>query len=109
MSEFDFTEDEPTEAAPTEIPEEYEFVVQKARKKPMVIEFALVMPGRMRDAVDWIHGHGGAATLGNDQLIIQTLEGPFTVRTGDVIIRGTAGEFYRHDPGLFKENYEVLG
>lgn len=105
MTDFGFTETE----TPDEQPEPFEFTVLKARKKPVVIEFAVVPTGTMSAAVDWIHSHGGAATLGNDQLTIQTLEGPFTVRPGDVIIRGTAGEFYRHDPELFRENYEVLG
>lgn len=86
-----------------------EFEVHECMKKPIKIQSAKATPDNMHQVLDWITGHGHAATLGVDQLIIQTLEGPFTVRPGDYVLRGVRGEFYRCDAEIYEESYDDYG
>jgi hypothetical protein len=89
------------------IPEGLE--VQWARKKPVEVQTVLATAENMPLIVEWILVNGHAATLGEGQMTIQTLEGPFTVRPGDQVIRGLQGEFYRHEGGdFFRQAYDVL-
>lgn len=99
MSEFDFVE---TPEKPAQ-----EFRVRTAIKKPLPIKFARATTDNLDDIARWIAENGGSARVGNDRLYIQTIEGPFTVRPGNVVIQGTAGEFYEHDGELFDKNYVV--
>lgn len=85
--------------------------VRDVRKKPLVIQTVTVTNENLPLIVQWIEDSGHHAVPdGQDQLIIQTLEGPFTSRVGDQVMRGVAGEFYRHEGGdYFKEIYDDLG
>lgn len=83
--------------------------ILQVRSKPVDKQAAHATTDNLAEIVAWIQTEGGAATLGNGQLTIQTLEGPFTVRPGDVVLRGVAGEFYRCDPEIYKTSYEVTG
>lgn len=83
--------------------------VRTARKKPMNIQSVLATQENLSEIVDWIQANGHHAVLGADQLIIQTMEGPFTVRQGDYVMRGIEGEFYRCDPSVYEKSYDDLG
>lgn len=86
------------------------FKVIRARKKPVEVNVVHATTDNLSEIVDWIKSHGHSAVLGNGQLIIQTLEGPFTVRPGDVVIQGVVGEFYRCDSEIYARTYtEELG
>ncbi len=90
-----------------EIPEGLE--VYSARKKPAVVQTVLASTENLGLIAEWINGNGHSATLGNGQLTIQTLEGPFTVRPGSQVMCGLQGEFYVHEGGeFFQQAYDVL-
>lgn len=83
--------------------------IRTVRNRPVQVQAVRATTDNLQEISDWITGHGGATQLGNGQLIIQTLEGPFTVRPGDEVIRGLAGEFYRHEGGeFFEKAYEEI-
>ena len=100
MTTIEFTEMEPE--PPT-------LDIRWTMKKPVRIQAAKATVDNLPLVVDWIVGHGHHAVLGDGQLTIQTLEGPFTVRPGDMVMRGTRGEFYRQDPEVYDENYDDQG
>lgn len=84
--------------------------VHNARKKPAVVQTVLASIENMPLIAEWINSNGHAATLGEGQLIIQTLEGPFTVRPGSQVMCGLQGEFYAHEGGeFFALAYDDLG
>lgn len=73
-------------------------------KKPVVVE-----------ALEYVEGHMDVFKFCptayideyTKELIIPTLEGDFTVKPGDYIIRGVKGEFYPCKPDIFKMTYET--
>lgn len=86
------------------------------RKKPVIIE-----------AIQWFKHGDHPEVLGPDNLnlfnfqkdllnirpeepfgIIQTLEGPHIVRSGDWIIKGVNGEFYACKPDIFEKTYDSV-
>jgi hypothetical protein len=79
----------------------------KYRKKPVVIE-----------AEQWFPIQQHKENLGEDELgvvylsdekgRIETLEGTMTVRPGDWIIVGIAGEKYPCKPDIFEQTYELV-
>lgn len=84
--------------------------VRNVRKKPLVIQSATATTDNLDLIREWIVGSGHHATRDTDMVVIQTLEGPFTVRAGDQVMRGVQGEFYRHEGGdYFTEIYDDLG
>jgi hypothetical protein len=83
--------------------------VHTVRQKPMNVQAVTVTQENLPLVVQWIEDNGHHAVLGNDQLIIQTMEGPFTVRIGDTVMRGIEGEFSRCDPSIYEKSYDVLG
>lgn len=84
--------------------------VHTVRKRPTLAQTVLATTDNMALIADWINDNGHAATLGEGQVIIQTLEGPFTVRPGTQVICGTQGEFSAHEGGeFFKQAYDDLG
>lgn len=84
----------------------------KYRKKPVIIEaihftrelfdekdletLKMFMPGI---TIDGIH---------HDCIVINTLEGKMRVEVGDWIVRGTQGEYYSYNPGVFESTYEKV-
>lgn len=100
---------------PFELPEtDFEFtetveplVIELHRAKPVVRESAVLSTDNLQQVADWITEHGGAVKVGADQLIIQTLEGPFTVRVGDRVVRGASG-FRREDPEIYVAEHEKV-
>lgn len=91
-----------------ETPAEPDFVIRKARSKPVEVQVAKATTDNLAQIVDWITSANHAAVLGDGQLIIQTLDGPFTVRPGDVVIRDTLGGFSRLDAEVYEEHYNEV-
>jgi hypothetical protein len=83
--------------------------VRVVRNKPLDVQAVMVTQENLAQVHAWIESNEHHAVLGNDQLIIQTMEGPFTVRYGDHVVRGIEGEFYRCDPSIYKQSYDDLG
>ena len=93
----------------------------KFRKKPVVIEAFQMTHERLENNSDWPHWLRTAwyRTVGEEgafwcspkdprRLFISTLEGPLTVRPGDWIIRGVAGEIYPCKPHVFEATYDAV-
>ena len=83
---------------------------KKYRKKPVVVE-AMQFLGMEHPSIDtvaaWISEGGcGDMMLFPGLLIIPTLEGNMAAKPGDWIIKGTRGEFYPCELGVFEEVYE---
>jgi hypothetical protein len=83
--------------------------VRAVRKRPLDVQAVILNQDNLPQVHEWIIGNGHHAVLGNDQLIIQTLEGPFVCRFGDAVMRGIEGEFYRCDPSVYEKSYDDLG
>lgn len=83
---------------------------QKARKKPVEIEF-WVFDGTVecgQDIVEWAGSKIYLDTVPSPHLVIPTLEGTMTGSPEDVIIRGVQGEFYPCKPDIFEATYDVV-
>lgn len=93
MTQTDFVQPEP------------DFVIRKAVTKPIEVQTAKATTENMAQILDWITSANHAAVLGDGQLIIQTLDGPFTVRPGDMVIQDPGG-FTRVDGEEFGKFYE---
>lgn len=85
-------------------------IIKRVRSKPQEMEAVLATAANMSQIVEWVHSHGHEATLGIDQLTLQTYEGPFTIRPGDVVVRKPSGAFAREEgePEFFDQAFEVL-
>jgi hypothetical protein len=85
--------------------------IQRVRPKPVEMQAVLATGANMSQIVEWVQGHGHEATLGIDQLTLQTFEGPFTIRPGDVVLRKPSGAFVREEgePEAFDQAFDVLG
>lgn len=84
------------------------FVVQKYRKKPVVIE-AIEWNGANADLVlDFACGSDRKIEKVGDKISIETLEGTMYADIGDYIIKGISGEFYPCKPQIFRKTYEKL-
>lgn len=98
-------------------------MVQKFRKKPVVIEAMRVpqMPASIfainmfHDWVELMKKEGledwmddAEVTVSTEGLHISTLEGVMTASPGDWIIRGVKGEYYPCKPDIFEATYEVV-
>ena len=77
-------------------------MVQKFRKKPVVIE-ALQFTGNFDEIEDFV---GGDAEFRGMELVVATLEGPLHASRNDWIIKGVKGEFYPCKPDIFATTYE---
>lgn len=84
------------------------FVVQKYRKKPVVIE-AIEWNGANADLVlDFVCGSDRKIERVGDRISIETLEGTMYADIGDYIIKGISGEFYLCKPQIFLKTYEKV-
>ena len=96
-------------------------MIQKFRKKPVVIE-ALKWSNNHREMFDfltWDEWNKASMTAIGKHfyidhskvqggLVIRTLEGEHIATIGDYIIKGVAGEFYPCKPEIFVQTYEPL-
>lgn len=95
-------------------------MIQKYRKKPVVIEAVQYIRGKEAPAVEFLGGKepGNCETDTAiysknwwDQSVsitIKTLEGLMEVSDGDYIIKGVNGEFYPCKPDIFEKTYEKV-
>lgn len=97
----------------------------KYRKKPVIVE-AKKFPDNGPDqfeVVQWVRSLNGKIHLYDGNTVsgvktstdanwrwncafIETLEGSMSVKVGDYIIKGVAGEFYPCHPEIFEMTYE---
>lgn len=88
--------------------------MNKARKKPVVIEFQVWWPDDTgKQGTPWHEEwgkvpHGWKVSAVSLDLLIPTLEGEMTAHPGDYIIRGVNGEFYPCKPDIFKKTYDII-
>lgn len=87
-------------------------MIQKARKKPVEIEFIQftdLETGMF--IVDWI-GYGDSvldvSNKDNPVITLVTLEGAMRASMNDYIVKGIHGEFYAVKPDIFHKTYEVI-
>ena len=79
------------------------------RKKPVVIE-AIKWDGSEESWLAMVE-FVGPSLVGRPEfntLKIKTLEGDMFASTGDMIIKGVAGEFYPCKPDIFEATYEAV-
>lgn len=81
------------------------------RKRPVVIDAVQWAPGA--ELPEWLLARLHAGTIRRcgsglaEALIIETLEGTMTARSGDWVIRGMMGEVYPIKPDIFAATYEA--
>ena len=87
-------------------------MVSKYRKKPVVIEAAVLSPSNAHSVAAWCGGkvitygvddHRAKPLLGID---IPTLEGTMRADVRDFVIKGVVGEFYPCKPEIFHKLYD---
>jgi hypothetical protein len=97
----------------------------KFKKRPVVIEAFQMTKERRQDNSDWpnwlnlawnkpwhevgaVSSEDWPTSMGNDRLMIHTLEGKMTVEWNDFIIQGVNGELYSCKPDIFEKTYDEL-
>lgn len=76
-------------------------------KKPIAVEAMQLTNESIQNVVDWIHDTDTRAYwAGENNIVIETLEGDMLAREGDYVIRGVRGEFYSCREDIFLETYE---
>jgi len=92
-------------------------MVQKFRKKPVVIDAVQWNGSNLREIIDFTGLHPSAQkwswdeygqVVKTDGLKIFTLEGKMNADIGDYIIKGVKGEFYPCKPDVFNATYEAV-
>ena len=87
-------------------------MIQKYRKKPVVIEAIQYIGLENIDEVQKFVGDNLTIYTNKDNfpiaLYIQTLEGDMCASYGDYIIKGVNGEFYPCKPDIFEKTYEKV-
>lgn len=98
-------------------------MIQKFRKKPVVIEAVQFAKNNLIDVIAFVEQKDRqiivkSANAGGDRFFdyevdciqngykIRTLEGEMTASLGDWIIKGVNGEFYPCKPDIFEKTYE---
>ena len=85
-------------------------MITKYRKKPVVIEAVQYTGDNAEEIFEWMNTVNTCAAYINpdNELIIETLEGPHIAPPGWFIIRGVKGEFYPCEPEIFALTYEEV-
>jgi hypothetical protein len=81
-------------------------MIDKYRKKPVVIEALQFTPFNMDECEKFVGGDFGKDEKG--QTVIATLEGAMVCSVDDFIIKGINGEFYPCKPNIFYKTYEKV-
>lgn len=93
-------------------------MIQKFRKKPVVIEAIQYNGNNEREILEFTQGNAkldsalGSSADGNgglqsySKLTIKTPEGEMLVSPNDFVIKGIKGEFYPCKPDIFAATYE---
>jgi len=80
-------------------------MIQKFRKKPVVIEAIKYTGKNATEITRFITGDVEAMAFDET---IKTLEGEMHASVGDWIIKGVKGEFYPCKPDIFEATYEAI-
>jgi hypothetical protein len=91
-------------------------MIQKFRKKPVVIEAVQWNTKNYDEIVAFTDGKAryyewfqyNESGLNKEMLHISTLEGKMEASKGDWIIKGVKGEFYPCKPDIFEQTYEKV-
>lgn len=92
-------------------------MIQKFRKKPVIIEAIQWTGSNLKDVIDFTGLHSSANKWTWDEyeqvvkiegLKIFTLEGKMNADINDWIIKGVKGEYYPCKPDIFEGTYEVV-
>ena len=87
-------------------------MINKARKKPVEIEFVEYTDGtNIVDLYDWSNDQIEVVfeiDTSQKRLYVNTLEGDMLVNKGDYIIKGVNGEVYPCKPDIFHKTHEVV-
>lgn len=78
----------------------------KYRKKPVVIDAIKWTGDNPVEMVNFVLPSPCLEFEGDDDLLIDTLEGTMRASPGDWIIKGVKGEFYPCKPDIFEAIYE---
>jgi hypothetical protein len=81
-------------------------MVQKFRKKPVVIEAVQLKLLNFDEVETFVGGDIGKNEKG--ETVIATLEGAMICSLNDWIIKGVNGEFYPCKPDIFEKTYESV-
>lgn len=80
-----------------------------AKKKPIEIEYEVFDGSNFNDLYEWTNGD---FRRGPDEMYGEVYDylhdSWIKVEKGQVVIKGTQGEFYPHAVPLFYENYDLL-
>lgn len=76
----------------------------KFRKKPVVIEAEQVTEASRLGIAEWCGG-----IVGEQGIVIPTLEGDMTAKIGDWVVKGVQGEFYPVKDDIFTATYDEVG
>ena len=88
-------------------------MIQKFRKKPVVIEAMQLTRENVSAIEAFINGRAESKKLAgpgrglHDGVLIHTLEGDMEASWDDWIIKGVSGEFYPCKPEIFAQTYEL--
>lgn len=84
--------------------------VQKARKKPVEVEFVQFTGKNKEEIYKWSNGacHNMLYMDSNFKFVVETLEGTMIISESNYVVKGVNGEFYSVKPEIFHETYEVL-
>jgi hypothetical protein len=81
-------------------------MIQKFRKKPVVIEAVQLKLLNFDEVETFVGGDIGKNEKG--ETVIATLEGAMICSLNDWIIKGVNGEFYPCKPDIFEKTYESV-
>lgn len=82
-------------------------MIQRFRKKPVVIEAVKLTAENIHDVAEWCGGGFHLTMYDTAYLTVSTLEGIMRADMGAWIIRGVNGEFYRCAADIFAKTYEA--
>lgn len=82
-------------------------MVEKYKKKPIVVEAIQYTGGNKKEIIDFTEGKATTNTC-YSHLTIPTLEGDHKADVGDWVIKGIRGEFYPCKPDIFDATYELV-
>lgn len=88
----------------------------KYRKKPVVVDAWKIVPITIDSKIPvWLfnaifstHEVSEDTDGGEDDYVINTLEGRMHAKKGDYIVRGVQGEIYSCKPDIFEATYEEV-
>lgn len=83
-------------------------MIQKYRKKPVVVEAIQYTWDKAKDVYDFIGEENIFVDLDACKLYVKTLEGKMLVSPNDYVIKGVNGEFYPCKPDIFEKTYEKV-